>query len=93
MKDLTDQEHAITFTEVDLANDEFISHLTLCIGNDHEEALRYFNQIKETYPVYDGEPEIILDFIDSDWSIIDDYSLTRENARQLAMRMGHILEF
>lgn len=92
MKDLSGQEHAITFTGVDLANDEFISHLTLCIGKNHEEALGFFNQIKDSYPAHEGEPEIVIDFINSNWEIIDDYALSQENARHLAMRMGHVLK-
>lgn len=92
MKDLKGQEHAITFTEVDVVNDEFKSHLTLCIGKNYEEALVFFNQIKESYPKHEGEPEIVIDFIDMDWSILDDYPLTKENARHLAMRMGHVLK-
>lgn len=92
MKELTGQEHAITFTEADVVKDEFISHLTLCIGKNYEEGLMFFNQIKENYPKHEGEPEIVIDFIDPDWSIIDDYPLTKENARHLAMRMGHALK-
>lgn len=92
MKDLSGQEHAITFTEVDLVNDCFVTHLTLCIGKNYEEALKFFNQVKDSYPKHEGEPEIVIDFIDTDWSIIDDYPLTKENAKHLAMRMGHVLK-
>jgi hypothetical protein len=92
MKDLTGQEHAINFTGVDLVNDAFIDHLTLCVGKTHEEGLKFFNQIKDSYPKHEGEPEIVIDFIDQDWSILDDYPLSKENARHLAMRMGHVLK-
>lgn len=92
MSELTGNEHAITFTGVDLVNDKFINHLTLCIGKNYEDGLSFFNQIKESYPKHEGEPEIVIDFIDSDWSIIDDYPLSKENAWHLAMRMGHTLK-
>jgi hypothetical protein len=92
MSELKGQEHAITFTEVDLKNDGFITHLTLCIGKNYEEGLKFFNQIKESYPKHEGEPEMIIDFIDTDWSLIDDYPITKENAIHLAMRMGHVLK-
>ena len=92
MKDLQGEEHAITFTEVDLKNDDFINRLTLCIGKSYDEALNYFNQIKENYPEHTGEPEFVIDFIDSDWSIIDDFPLSKEHARHLAFRMGHSLK-
>ncbi len=93
MTSLTGQEHAITFTEIDLVNDEFYNILTLCIGKTYEEALTFFNQVKESYPKHEGEPEIVIDFIDNDWSIINDYPLSKENARHLAQRMGHVLIF
>lgn len=92
MKDFTAQEHGIVFTEVDLINDEFITHLSLCVGKTYEEGLNFFNQIKESYPSNEGEPEMVIDFIDKDWSVIEDYSLTKENARHLAMRMGYALK-
>lgn len=93
MSDFIGTEHGITFTEVDLINNEFISHLTLCVGKTYEEAIKFFEQIKHAYPKHDGEPEMVIDFIDTDWSIIDDYSISKEHARHLLMRMGHVPKF
>lgn len=91
MKDFYGTEHGIVFTGIDLKENKFVRHLSLCVGDTYEEGLKYFNQIKESYPKHE-EPEIVIDFIDSNWDVLDDYPISKENARHLAMRMGYVLK-
>ncbi len=64
------------------------------MGKNYNDGLQFFKNIKENFPEYKGklEDEILIDFIDSNWNILDDYPLSKENARHLAFRMGHSLK-
>lgn len=57
MSDFQGEEHAITFTEIDEKNQEFISHLTLVVGKNYNDGLQFFKNIKVNYPEYKGELE------------------------------------
>lgn len=88
IRDFTDGEYGMTFTEIDLVKDEFINHFTIKIADGKLRALYMINNIKEKYPANLGEPQMIMDFVDSDWSIFDDHPLTFPQARKLAEELG-----
>ena len=82
----------IQFTQIDYEADKFIKLLGLNIGNENESRV-LFNEIKSTYQGNQTEPEVVIDLIDEEDGIVEDYGLTREQANEIADKLGQQLKF
>lgn len=84
--------YGITFNKVDTKKNEITQLLAFNIGETEEQAFEVFRKIENHYAKNDGEPEIVIDLVDEHWTILHDYSLTFEDAKELAFSMGWDIE-
>jgi hypothetical protein len=74
--------------KVNVEEDKFESLLALNIGEEAE-TRRLFTQIKNEFEENNGEPDCIIDLLDEQDAIVEDISVTRQQAIEIAKRLGH----
>lgn len=79
----------LRFTKVNLIEDKFESLLALNIG-DEQTTRKVFEDIKEDFKENTGEPDCVIDLLDEDDSIVDDFPITEKQATKIAALLGLI---
>ncbi|KAA9007326.1 hypothetical protein F4V43_02245 [Paenibacillus spiritus] len=79
------------FVKVNTKSNEFETLLSLNIG-DETKTIDLFKSIKESFKENNGEPEIVLDLLDPSDDIVDDYSVTKTTAINIAAMLGHTID-
>jgi hypothetical protein len=76
----------LVFNCINEEKDEIVQLLGLNLGSENEARL-YFDKIKTEFPSNDDQ--CIVDLVDEDDSIVDDYPLSKEQVLEIAARFGH----
>lgn len=76
----------LSFVEFDNENQEFKTLLTIEASETHVKET--FNRIKNEFKENTGEPDCIIDLVDEYDSIIDNYSLTKQQLVSVASLLG-----
>ncbi|WP_342436753.1 hypothetical protein NSS79_25985 [Paenibacillus sp. FSL L8-0436] len=58
-------------------------------GVSKEYAKETFNRIKSEFVENKGEPDCVVDLLDEDDSIVDDFAITTAQAKTIASLLGH----
>jgi hypothetical protein len=82
----------IGFTRINTEADTFETLLELNTGNETK-TRKLYEQIKAEFVRNDGEPDCLIDLLDEDDSIVDDYPITLDQAKAIADKLGHKLKF
>lgn len=80
-------EYVLSFNKVNVEENKVSRLLALMVGNTESEAQKVFEKIKNHYDEI-NYPDVVLDLMNDDLEIIDDYRITFENAVDLADSMG-----
>lgn len=80
--------YSIVFNKINLDKNEIERLLAFNISKTEVQAYDVFNKIENHYEANRGNPEVIIDLITNDWTILHDYSITYEYAKELAHSMG-----
>ncbi|WP_144523152.1 hypothetical protein [Bacillus pumilus] len=78
----------LAFIQIDTEKDQFNELLSLNLGSEHK-AREVFNRVKNEFKENDGEPEGVIDLLDENEEIIDDYALTTNQLITVAAMLGH----
>ncbi|KAB2333988.1 hypothetical protein [Bacillus mesophilum] len=81
------------FVRINDAADGFDTLLALNIGDEHK-TRELFEEISNEFEAVKGgpgSPNYIIDLLDEEESIIDDISVTKEEAIKIAAKLGHKL--
>ncbi|QRV11400.1 hypothetical protein JR311_19660 (plasmid) [Bacillus velezensis] len=78
----------LSFVKVDLENDRLNQLLGLNLETE-QKAKEVFDRIKNEFKENKGEPDCVIDLIDEDDSIVDDYPLTENQIVTVALLLGH----
>ncbi|WP_107942644.1 hypothetical protein MHH70_01785 [Metasolibacillus sp. FSL H7-0170] len=84
--------YGIVFNKIDIIKDQIEELLAFCIGETEEQALEVFRKIENHYTEHKGQPEVVIDLVDKNRTILHDYSLTYSHAKELAFSMGWDIE-
>lgn len=76
------------FVQVDTEKDEFNSLLALNVG-DEEKTRNVFEEIKSLFEENTVEPDCVIDLLDENDDIIDDYALTLSQVKSITGLLGH----
>jgi hypothetical protein len=76
----------LVFNCINEEKDEIVELLGLNLGSESE-AKVYFDKIKTEFP--SESKDCIVDLVDEDDDIIDDYALSKKQAIEIAARFGH----
>lgn len=80
--------YGIAFYKIDCEKNEMKQLLAFNIGETENAANAVFDKIEHNYNENKREPEIVIDLIGNDWTILRDYALTYYDAKELAASMG-----
>lgn len=79
----------LNFVKVDTEKDEFKSLLALNLGSE-EKTKEIFNKIKSEFKENENDqPDCVIDMLDENDDIIDDYALTFSQTQLVASLLGH----
>lgn len=79
----------LNFVKVDTEKDEFKSLLVLNLGSE-EKTKEIFNKIKSEFKEnVNDQPDCVIDMLDENDEIIDDYALTFSQTQLVASLLGH----
>lgn len=78
----------LAFIQIDTEKDQFNELLSLNLGSEHE-AREVFDRVKREFKENNGEPDGVIDLIDENEEIIDDYALTTNQLIIIAAMLGH----
>lgn len=78
----------LIFTKVNIEEDKFDTLLSLNTGSE-EETRNLFERIKREFKSNTGEPQALIDLVDENDDIIDDYPVTYGQVQTIAALMGH----
>ncbi|QFY85074.1 hypothetical protein [Bacillus subtilis] len=78
----------LAFVKVDLEKNKFKQLIALNLGTE-EKAREVFDRIKNEFKENKGEPDCVIDLIDEEDSIVDDYRLTENQIVTVASLLGH----
>lgn len=78
----------LAFVKVDLERDKFKQLIALNLGTE-KKAREVFDRIKNEFKENKGEPDCVIDLIDEEDSIVDDYRLTENQLVTVASLLGH----
>lgn len=81
------EDYILSFNKINVQENKIDRLLSLLVGNTENEASVVFSKIKNHYDEIDY-PDVVLDLIDDNMEIIDDYRITFEDAVNLADSMG-----
>lgn len=84
--------YGIKFNKIDTEKNTIIQLLAFNIGETEEQAYGVFHKIENHYIENKGEPEVVIDLVDENSSILHDYALKYEDAKELALSMGWDIE-
>jgi hypothetical protein len=76
----------LIFNCINEEKDEIVELLGLNLGSESEARL-YFDKIKTEFPSEDDL--CIIDLVDEEDSIVDDYPISKEQVLEIAARFGH----
>lgn len=88
---MSENTWGIQFVKINTEKNEFETLLALNTGSETK-ARETFNRIKTEFTENKGEPDCVVDLLDSDDSIIDDFSITITQAKNIASLLGHSIE-
>ncbi|MGM1044767.1 MAG: hypothetical protein ACQEXX_01335 [Bacillota bacterium] len=80
----------LQFIKVDIDENKFDTMLALNIG-DEEKTKELFYSFKSIFSENTGTPDCVIDLIDEDGSIIDDFPVTKNQATEIALSLRHKL--
>ncbi|KAA9007322.1 hypothetical protein F4V43_02220 [Paenibacillus spiritus] len=80
----------LVFTKINTVENKFEALLSLNTGTEDETRI-IFNRIKNEFSENKGDPEVVIDFVDEDDSIVGDFSITKSQAGKIAGLLGHKL--
>ncbi|GAA4879988.1 hypothetical protein GCM10023310_70220 [Paenibacillus vulneris] len=80
----------LQFVKVNVKENEFETLLGLNLESE-EKAKEIFNRIKTEFVENKNEPECVVDLLDEDDSIIDDYALTMNQVVTVASLLGYVV--
>lgn len=78
----------LAFVQIDTKKDQCNELLSLNLESEHK-AREVFDRIKSEFKENNGEPDGIIDLIDENEEIIDDYALTTNQLITVAAMLGH----
>ncbi|OMD04715.1 hypothetical protein MKX34_11660 [Paenibacillus sp. FSL R5-0636] len=78
----------LQFVRIDVQANE-IETLLILKGVSEEYARETFNRIKLEFSENKGEPDCVVDLLDEDDSIVDDFGITLSQAKSIASLLGH----
>lgn len=78
----------LQFVTINSNEDGFNTHLALNTG-DETKTRKILSDIKEQYEEFNSESAVVIDLLDEEDSIVEDYSVSKEDAEDIAMRLGH----
>ncbi|MCY7500124.1 hypothetical protein [Bacillus pumilus] len=81
----------LAFVQIDTKKDQFNELLSLNLGSEHK-AREVFDRIKRDFKENNGEPDGVIDLIDENEEIIEDYVLTTNQLITVAAMLGHVIE-
>ncbi|MBA9086523.1 hypothetical protein FHR92_003001 [Fontibacillus solani] len=80
----------LQFVRINIQANEFETLLVLK-GVSEEYARETFNRIKSEFSENKGEPDCVVDLLNEDDSIVDDFAITNDQAQTIASLLGHSL--
>lgn len=78
----------LQFVKINTKDNKFETLLALNTGSEAE-TRAIFDRIKNEFTENKGEPDCIVDLLDADDSIVDDYALTKNQVISIASLLGH----
>ncbi|WP_438498589.1 hypothetical protein [Paenibacillus sp. IHBB 3054] len=78
----------LQFVKINVLKNEFETLLILK-GVSEKYAKETFNRIKTEFAGNNGEPDCVVDLLDEDDSIVDDFGITLSQAKSIASLLGH----
>lgn len=81
----------LQFLKINVLQNEFETLLILK-GVSEKYAKETFNRIKTEFKENNGEPDCVVDLLDEDDSIVDDFSITINQAKIIASLLGHSID-
>lgn len=81
----------LQFVKIDIEGNKFNTLLALNIGNEIEARVS-FDRIRNEFTENKGEPDCIVDLLDENDDIIEDFSLTGSQVISIASLLGYKLE-
>lgn len=83
--------YVLSFNKVDIEKNEINRLLSLVIGHRESQMINVKDKIRNHYKEI-NYPDVVLDFSDEGGTILDDYRITYEDAKDLAKSMGWTLD-
>jgi hypothetical protein len=80
----------LQFIKVNIEENKFDRMLSLNIGNE-EETKELFYIYKSIFAENKGDPDCVIDLLDENDDIIDDFSVTKNQATEIALSLRHRL--
>jgi hypothetical protein len=81
----------LQFVKIDIEGDKFDTLLALNIGSETD-ARASFDRITNEFTENKKEPDCVVDLLDEEDSIIEDYALTSSQVSSIASLLGHKLD-
>lgn len=81
----------LQFVKINTNDNEFETLLALNSGTE-EKARQVFDRIKAEFAENKGEPDCVIDLLDDDDSIVDDFAITTDQAKTIASLLGHSIQ-
>ncbi|MFF2532248.1 hypothetical protein ACFVS2_25395 [Brevibacillus sp. NPDC058079] len=88
---MTENTWGLQIVKVNVEEGGFDTLIALNIGNEAK-TRDMFNQIKNEFTKNNGEPDCVLDLLDDEDSIVDDWAITKKQAVEIASRLGHNID-
>lgn len=85
---MSENTWGIEIIKVNIEEDNFESLLALNIGNEAV-TRRLFKQIKNEFEENNVDSDYIIDLLDEQDGIVEDFSITKKQAIEIAKRLGH----
>jgi hypothetical protein len=85
---MNEETWGLQFVKVNTEENKFEDLLVLK-GVSESYARETFDRIKAEFTENKGEPECVVDLIDEDDSIVDDFAITISQAKSIASLLGH----
>jgi len=74
--------------KINTDDNKFVTLLALNSGSEAK-AREVFSRIKAEFAENKGEPDCVVDLLDDDDSIVDDFAITTNQAQTIASLLGH----
>jgi len=80
----------LQFVKINIEDNEFETLLAINCGSE-EKARKVFSRIKIEFSENKGEPDCVVDLLDEDDSIVDDFAITTDQAKTIASLLGYVI--